>query len=294
MKRFIARLTFYFICVILLDIGIGVILNYIRINAKSGTTLKMEYMLNQMEDSVIFIGSSRCLHNYNPSIFYKELNLSSYNCGIEGTGIIMFYPIIKNILNRYHPKFVIYDVYDNFDILSVDDNNKYLSQLKPYYFELHDAFNIVDTTEKIKLLSSSYRYNSKLFTLIGDYIRSSNIKDNGYKPLYGIMKYEPKKSSKLYNLDKIKLQYLQSLVLECKKHNTQLIFCISPSYKSYGKNNYKCIYEIAKLNNIPILDYINDTIYTKEYFYDSVHLNVDGTTKYSNEIADQLKEFLEK
>ena len=272
MKRFILHLTFYFISVILLDICIGGILKYLRINARSGTTLKMEYMLKQMDDSVIFLGSSRCLHNYDPSIFNKELKLRSYNCGIEGTGIIMFYPMIKKILNRYHPKFIIYDVYDNFDILSVDDNNKYLSQLKPYYFELNDAFDIVDTSEKLKLLSSSYRYNSKLFTILGDYIRSSNSKDNGYKPLYGTMKHEPNKYSRLYNVDKIKLRYLESLVLECKKHKTQLIFCISPSYKFCGKNNYEKIYEIARLNNVPILNYINDTAYTKKYFYDSVHL----------------------
>lgn len=294
MKKFILHLIAFFISVIISDFCLGIILIHIRTNAKGGNTFKMEYVLNQMEDSVIFIGSSRCLHNYDPSIFSKELNLSSYNCGIEGTGIIMFYPMIKNILKRYHPKFIIYDVYDNFDILSVDDNSKYLSQLKPYYFELNNAFDIVDTSEKIKMLSSSYRYNSKLFTMIGDFVRTSKNKDNnGYKPLYGTMKYEPHKSYNSYDVDKIKLRYIELLVLECKKHNVQLIFCISPSYKFYAESNYKAIYEIAKLNNVPILDHITDTVYKKKYFYDSVHLNVNGTMKYSHEIANRIKKFLE-
>lgn len=300
MKKFILRLLIFFCICALFDFLIGICLQFLSTHSKSGNTYKMEHIITNLNEEIVFLGSSRCLHNYNPSIIEDSLNIKSYNCGIEGTGIITFYPLIKYILHQKHPKYIIYDVYNNYDLLVGEDNYKYLSAVKPYYFnmyktfDIYKTFNIIDKSEEIKLLSSLYRYNSKLFTTINDFFNSTIVESNGYKPLHGEMQSTPLNTpSKIYKYDNIKIDFIKLLILECKNKKTELIFCISPSYKSKEHDSYKILYDIAKENKIPILNHLNDSTYTKMYFYDSVHLNEKGTKKYTSEIAHEIKKIIQ-
>ena len=75
-------------------------------------------------------------------------------------------------------------------------------------------FNDIDDSEKYKMLSMMYRYNSKFLQVVTDYLHPLfNISSNGYLPLKGKMdKMKIKKSNKVdkptIEFDKLKLSYM--------------------------------------------------------------------------------------
>ena len=91
MKRFILKGILFITLIIFVDFIIGGIFNYLSLNAKSGGNLKNNYIAYNMKEELLIMGSSRAAHHYKPGIFSDSLNMSCYNCGRDGNGIILMY-----------------------------------------------------------------------------------------------------------------------------------------------------------------------------------------------------------
>lgn len=294
MKKLIINLSIFFCLLIIIDKSIGYCLKYFQENAIGGDTKRNNYICLQTNEDILIFGSSKALHHYDPTIIEKTLQKSCYNCGNAGNGIILFYGQYKMIRKRYNPTKILYDVTADFDLIQ-NDNHKYLDLLRPYYSQegVDSIFLSVDYSEKYKMLSNMYQYNSKFIQIITDNFIPQQSDINGYKPINQKMNYEPilekdKKNQKGY--DTLKLYYLEKLIQECK-NKTQLIFIISPQYKKETYKEYQPIISLCKKYNIPLLNHHNDKnfIYNKNYFFDSVHLNKNGATQFSKVIANELK-----
>ncbi len=298
MKKFIIKCLIFLMIFYISDLCIGIILNHLSQNAKSGGNLKNNNIAYNINEKILIFGSSRAAHHYKPYIFEDSLNLSTYNCGRDGNGIILMYGRLKLIQERYNPQIIIYDVTSGFDILS-NDNVKYLGDLKKFYSrpKIMEIFKSISSKETIKMYSNMYRHNSTILNTIGNYIKTEHSNNNGYLPMYKKMEIEPKFKSDNdapINIDNLKLHYIEKFITDCKD-KTQLIFVVSPQYfQTINPIEYNPINEICKKHNIPFLQYQNDSTFNrkKNLFSDSSHLNDDGATLFTKKIVAHIKELI--
>ena len=151
MKKYLLRITLFFIIVAFVDIAFGKVCDYLRDHTNGGFSGNIHYICEECRDDIIMMGSSRMRHHYVPQVFEDSLGMSCYNAGIDGNGIILSYGFLQMILQRYSPKLIIYDV-TGFDMY-VDDNAKYLEMLRPYYDKsgISDIFCDVNPMERWKM-----------------------------------------------------------------------------------------------------------------------------------------------
>ena len=299
MKKFILKGILFIVLIILVDFIIGLVFNYLSLNAKSGGNLKNNYIAYEMKEELLIMGSSRAVHHYNPRIFSDSLNMSCYNCGRDGNGIILMFGRLKLLQERYTPKVIIYDILYDFD-LKANDNIKYTADLKPYFNnrEIKSIIKSISYTECIKMMSNMYRHNSTIINTIWNFITQEQGINLGYLPMYKKMEIIPKKKqSKKQDaqFDETKLLYLEKLIKECQG-NTLLFFTVSPFYfKQEGNDRYAPIKKLCEKYGVPFIEYDDDIFYeNKDLFSDSIHLNDEGATLYSQMIAHFVKEYLSR
>ncbi|MDP4277442.1 MAG: hypothetical protein Q8914_07380 [Bacteroidota bacterium] len=298
MKKFVIRIVLFLVIASVIDVCVGYCFAFLQRGAKGGDTLKDNYICRQTKEDILIFGSSRAIHHYNPIIIQDSLHLSCYNCGQDGNGIILMFGRYKIISERYHPKIIIYDVCDGYDLLVGEDNHKYLAYLRPYYNECKSVDSIfwnIDYTEKYKMFSKMYQYNSKFIQLLGDYLHPmQDLGFNGFRPYKQTMNYEPKIKNDIrkttYSYDSLKLTYFKEMI-KMAKGKTILIFVASPAYKATDSRVFAPLKEICKQNNVSFLDYYCDPEIStnRMYFQDPSHLNGTGADAFTKKIIPQIR-----
>lgn len=296
MKRFLKKTAVFAIIMVAVDVLAGFFFRALTQAAIGGDTARNEYMANEMDAELLFFGSSRCVHHYVPRIFEDSLGMTAYNCGNNGMGIIMCYARYKMICARYKPKVIIYDPLSGFD-LQKGDNHSYLAWLRPYanHVSVDSVCWNIDETEKYKLKSFMYRYNGKILQMVTDCFVNMRSDQDGYRPLTGVMNYETNGEDKAvsYEIDNIKIYYLEKLMQECKENGIQLIFCLSPFYggSSHTAEIYEPLLSLCDKYCIPFVDCFSekDIVNNKDLFVDSYHMNKTGASMYCNKLVAKLK-----
>lgn len=296
MRRYLLKIVLFFALVAAVDFVFGRVCGYLASHPRGGLTANLRYICEESDEDILMLGSSRMQHHYVPGIIRDSLGLSCYNAGIGGNGIILSYGLMEMILERYSPRIVLYDV-SSFDMYA-DDNSRYIDHLKPFcpdHPELMEILTDVNPTEKWKVRSAMYRYNSQLLTLLGDYVHPAQSLDSGYWPLQGVMDYEPEISHEpLPEVDSLKMNYLSKFIDLCRSHGVTLVFIASPTYfgASLPADNdpAKRLCESAR---VPFLDFYADSLLCsgKEYWADAVHLNDSGAQVFTRQIAGALKSY---
>lgn len=298
MKKYLLKIALFFAIIAVFDFTFGKVCNYLRDQSKGGFSGNVHYICEKCNEDIIMMGSSRMRHHYVPQVFEDSLAMTCYNAGIDGNGIILNYGFLEMILKRYSPKLIIYDV-SGFDMY-VDDNTKYLDMLKPYYEKkgIAGIFDDVNPSEKWKMLSGMYRYNSKLLGLVGDNIHPSQSFDKGYWPSHKVMNYVPD-SSKYNNssieVDSLKMAYLQKFVTLAKDSNVPIVFTVSPKWFSETRQDYYApIKELCTEEKVPFLNYCYDLVFRSQQdnWADPTHLNDKGAKLYSQKIIKDIKSII--
>lgn len=298
MKAFLIKVVCFFAIIFVLDKVCGYTFSYLSEHSKGGYTGHYHYLVDKTNEDVLIFGSSRAIHHYNPQIIVDSLGLTCYNCGQDGNGIVLFDGWWKLIKQHYQPKLVVYDVTPDYDLLKWEDNHKFLGWLKEAYDKpgIAEIFEMVDSTEKFKMQSQMYRYNSKFHQIIADYIYPLYVvEDNGYFPINGSM--DTMKINKNYNLykafkfDPLKLKCLEDLVNNMGE--TQLVFVVSPWWYGMNEEQLKPIQALSDSLGIPLFDYSNDSeyVHNNDYFIDGGHLNSVGADKFTKSLVFQLKNY---
>lgn len=299
MKRFIIRLLVFLSLMFILDRGFGVAMKYLQDNAKGGYVGHHNYILHQSNEDILIFGSSRAIHHYNPQIIEDSLGMSCYNCGQDGNGIVLFYGWWQLMKERHLPKVIIYDVNPDFDLI-VSDNVKYLGWLRSEYDnkEVKEVFEEVDPTEKYKMFSMLYRYNSKFLQNITDFVHPVfNISSNGYLPLNGAlekMKIRKNFGNHSYEMDSLKLNYIQQLIEDANEEGVKVIMVASPIW--YGQNPaiFEPVKKVCEQFHIPFYNYSSDVrfVHNDKMFKDGSHLNSYGADEFTNIIGQELKSII--
>lgn len=298
MKKFLLRIVIFFVFLLVADIIAGIIFPLLVNKAKGGDNWRNNYICNKANEDILVFGSSRAIHHYNPMIISDSMNMSCYNCGQDGNGIILNYGRLDMISQRYLPKIVIYDIQPSFDLFAGDDNHKYLKWLKAYYEKkgIPEIFESVDKTEKFKMMSNLYRYNSNFVQIVSDCIRPQQTSgQNGFRPLYGEMdrmKISKRKGSEdsVILFDSLKLAYMNKLIDISK--DIRLVFVISPTWDGMNSSDYKPIEEICRNKGILFVNFADNPKYMHNYAYfkDGAHLNSVGADEFTKDLMIVLKD----
>lgn len=296
MKTFLIKISIFIFALVVIDWLFGYAFSYMSANSRGGYTEHFQYIINKTKEDALIFGSSRAVHHYNPKIISDSLNISCYNCGQDGNGIILFYGWWKLISERYQPQWLLYDITNGYDLLEGEDNHKYLGWLKESYDndDVKEIFMSVDSTEKYKMLCKMYRFNSKWHQIMADYIHPVyEFKDNGFLPLEGnvdLMRIEKnKKLNKSYKFDNLKIRYIKRFVES--RGNTKLVFIVSPSWYGINDEELLPLMDICKKNNIALLNFGNEIkyIHNEQYFKDGLHLNAEGADEFTKDLINRLK-----
>ena len=299
MKRFILRLVIFAACLVAVDLLTGGVFPRLVDAAKGGDNWRNNYICNETSEDILIFGSSRAIHHYNPAIISDSTGLSCYNCGQDGNGIILNYGRLQMIEQRYVPKLIIYDITPSFDILTGDDNHKYLSWLRAYYDSpgIPEIFESVDKAEKYKMISNMYRYNSRFVQIVSDCVRplqSSGL--NGYRPLEGemdMMKVRGNDSEDAehisYQYDSLKLYYWDKLFRLAS--NTKLILVISPLWYGMSPEQYAPLQKACEEYGLVLINFADNPKYLQnpEYYKDGMHLNAKGADEFTRDLVLLLK-----
>lgn len=258
--------------------------------------------MNESNDDIIILGSSRASHHYVPSIISDSLGMSCYNAGSEGMCIYYHYAILAAMIERgYCPKVVIYDVY-NKDIKDYPGPtftlDAALDRLAPHYGEFNcidSLFGLKGWKEKLKQQSKAYRYNSKLVQSIKcNFIPLPE--DNGYEAVKGQLNDSIQFYHEEYDncaIDTLKLEYVRKLVLLAKQNEVKLFFVLSPNFADNPSRAYDAAKEIARENNVEFIDcYNNPALMKRKFFRDLSHLNDEGAHVWTSYLAHLLKKRL--
>lgn len=295
-KRIVYLFSFIFI-IILLDCVIGSALEYFYFKETSGLHFRTTYSIDSTEAETIIFGASRANHHYVPEVFEETLNMSYYNTGRNGTGILYQLAVLKSVLKRHKPKLIILDFYEGFDYNPASYER--LSSISPYYRKNEDVKEIVNLKgpyEKFKMFSRIYPYNSQLLTIaIGNMKfnkkRKKDIK--GYIALNGKWKksldtitYKP------YELDSVKIMAFKEFVALAKESGSAVAVVYSPifRYENDDMIKLKICRNVCYENEIQFISFSNNEFFlsNKEMFQDISHLNHSGATIFSEILVKKL------
>ena len=294
-------------CVLLIaaDWAVGTWSEKMYYKSKYGIFHRQIYCLTESQDELMILGSSRAAHHYVPQIFEDSLGMSCYNAGSDGMCIYYHYGILASRIQRgCPPKMVILEVLGTDAGVSQGATfslEAALDRYAPHYgefAEIDSLFAFNGWKERVKLMSKTYRYNSKLVqTIKCNYIPWPE--DRGYEALTGMMQVAEgvkaadvlaTTSSEEPIIEERKLLYLQKFIDDCKANNIQLVMCYSPYYGQSVPKSIRIIEGMAKKNDVPFMNYGDDVRFQNpEYFQDASHLNDTGARVYSKEIVRLLK-----
>lgn len=294
------------ICVLLVvvDWVVGTWSEKMYYQSKYGIFRRQIYCLTESQDELMILGSSRAAHHYVPQVFEDSLGMSCYNAGSDGMCIYYHYGILASRIQRgCPPKMVILEVIGTDVEVSQGATfslDAALDRYAPHYgefAEIDSLFAFNGWKEKVKLMSKTYKYNSKLVqTIKCNYIPWPE--DRGYEALNGVMVLKEGKKvadiltpdSDELSIEERKLEYLQKFIDDCKANDIKLVMCYSPYYGQTVPKSIQMVEELAQANGVKFLNYGDDLRFQKsEYFQDASHLNDTGAKVFSKEITNVLK-----
>jgi len=304
-QKFINRFLLLSCFLIIFDTLIGRCLAVLYHETKNPTIAKMNYSFFETKADILIFGSSRGEGHYIPQIIKDSTGLECFNTSIGGEGIFYSFGLLTNVLTRYKPKLIVYDLAPNvvFDPASIDK----ISILLPYYKlnrEIQAVVALKGSFEKYKMISSIYPYNSLLFKIITGIRKKRNDfqLSNGYKPVYGTLNYFVNSQDDRYrepqNIDTIQIIYFKKFIELCHKAQIPVIVIVSPKYYKTSQfprtitvfKKITCSYNQLFIDNFTV-DGISEN---SKYFKDPIHLNNIGSELFSKRIASKLKQELSK
>ena len=244
-------------------------------------------IIHRSNPSILILGNSRARHHYIPSVIYENTGYETFNAGFDGRGILYSFSILQLHITRNKPKVVILD-WNLFNGNTFGKEVEKLDLLLPYYknnSELQHLINQKSYFEKLKFLSRSYPYNSKIGVIFKNFLASrvnKEFSDNGYSPLFGKMIPQAAthyRNDKL-NLDQKLLNYFIKIINICQRNDIKLIVSFSPNF---SKNDTVIqVEDLLRDLNIDYFNYFSDKRLTSnKYFHSTNHLNDFGAKKFT-------------
>ena len=267
------------------------------------TSPQIRHLVNNVDEDVILLGTSRCNAHYVPSIISDTLGMSVYNGGIDGSGsLYVQYMALCHILSHHTPKVVCLEVQRGF-LENDDEALTTTSFFAPYFGRCPQAdsvFRMAGTYWPYKL-SHLYRYNARVLpNITGLFVNRWTDEDHGYVPkppapsipiLFTIARDSDSALEERACANENQKSYAERFVNLCRNHDIFLVFTVSPELTVINSDYYAQWQSIADRWQVPMLNYHSKQLFTDhpEYFHDNIHLWDRGARTFSPVFAHDLK-----
>ncbi|MES2701282.1 MAG: hypothetical protein V4649_01530 [Bacteroidota bacterium] len=262
---------------------------------------------------MLVMGSSRAWVQISPRILDSALHLNSYNLGMDGSQFNMQYERFKIYLqHNKKPKYILQEVGYTSTLVWFNELPT-PQQFLPY---LHDS-NIWYITQKsaspftmLDRYFPLYKYNNEL-PLIREGLRCyfgkgvAGAKYKGYEgkvlpwdsSFHNFKQANPE--GKVWPIDPQAVKFFREYLDFCKANGIKVIMIYPPAFiesLEYIKNKDEILAVYNKLSaeyGIPFYNYMYDSLnYSRSHFYNSLHLNKEGSEIFTRKLAEQLRKDL--
>ena len=304
---------FFLLCAALafgLDADIDSGLRRIKTSDKGAFNAAMSGGVNAQ---IVVNGSSRALVHYDPALIQQQTGRTAYNLGRNGSHIDMQVAVLEAYLrHNAKPELVIQNL-DPHTFVPTDavyDPAQYL----PYLQEecLYRALlQIHPHAWKWKYLPLyGYVVEDMRFTWLRgfaawlginpreDHFRGYNPRDTQWTGDFEKFKAQHTEGFSP-QIDPEGVRHVESLIQLCRSRGVPLILCYSPEYaemQRITRNRQDLIgrfRQLAEKGKVTFLDFSDSQVCSKrEHFYNSQHLNREGSKLFSLELAQRLNNTL--
>ena len=303
-SAFVARAILFLLLFLMLDQGAGALLGLLYKKAPHGANwTKVNWLLEERFDVVIF-GSSRAFRHYVPHIIEEKLGLSVFNAGQNGQYMCYAYALEQLMFQRHTPKIIVLDVTPNFIVRMGNPSEEFerLSSLSP--FISNDYVRQLVTRdkffEKMKYVSRTYRYNSKILSILDNIRLGPGKVDNGFEPV-GDVRFHARNGFLIdaintIKVDSFKLDLLREFVHSAQEKNVKVVAVFSPVAGTLNDPTLEVIKLYDKIFhslNVPFYNFARVDSHIcgdKNFFMDFIHLDQTGAEEFSMDFAAALAE----
>ena len=269
--------------------------------------------LERTNSDTIIIGSSTAARGIDPVAFDAVLGTKTYSFAKDGTGIFYATSVLRNIPKSYKLRYVVFGIDPASFVSGFSSSNfKQIERLLPYVDQDNLLRSYLDqqiSWLSLKMLSSSYRYIYVAKEIFKDLLRLDATDQNGFIPLDGAM--EPKKWVKeanktsshanVYQMADETFQALEAMRFEINERGARLVLVTLPIYnenlRSRRSENAIIMSNIkASLSGNFLCDLselwspeISSITLNSRMFYDSAHLNKEGSAKFTHNFAKNIE-----
>lgn len=326
MKKFIFRfLLFTLILVPLLLFSDELISNGLKLsNSYPWDNEVLNDIYNSNINATIAIyGSSRAWVHFNTKIIDNRLNQRSYNFGQDASNFMVQYLLHKEFLRlnphpvliilsldhltfssrpTYPPKQFLPYILWNKSVYNVLNYNKKLSKLTDYIFPIIRYTGKINAYEAILNYKSDEIYCAR-FNKHFSVQQNGKFRYKGYRGMNIKWTNDLENARNKFNYYEVKIdssliELIASFIDELKTENINLVFVYAPEYiegQSFIKNRkeiFHYFHVMSDEHDIPFLDYSASMLsYNKKYFYNSLHLNKEGSKLFTIQLTDDLLKY---
>ena len=295
MKKLLIHIVIIAGLFFVIDRTAGLILKQLYSQSNATDEYKIGYANAETTDDMLFMGSSRCLHHFVPSVFEEAYGMTCFNAADWGIKNIYYhYGLLGNILSRYTPKVIVFEIHPCDYLDTPYSGIERAGSLAPFCGmsdECDEMLKISGNYWPYKV-SMVYRYTGSLPALIFGRWGGMDRSLKGWKPLDGQLDTTGLKAEEFpFPIHQEKLQLLERFIQDCQSKGIRVSFIVSPMYICTDLDVFKVPRDLAKRYNIPFFDYFRDPQFMghAELFYDYGHLNREGAAIFSKKVCNDLK-----
>ena len=271
----------------------------------SGQTALLGFNLERATADVVVVGGSTASCHFVPQILSDSISsftrgdqLTAFNAGAYYQQPSYSYCVLKSIIERGKPKFVIVDIQPQ--QLGGNTVVEALKPLRPYYRLNSNVKEILDDNEswsnRLWLKSNMFRFNTEIIKLIASF--RNPIGADGFDPkdgFVGDINIEPKKDTN--ELNPVVVSEFERMLSLTKDNSIKLYVVICPRliYSDKKSKSYKKIIELCNKYSIQLFDLSMDGDFMDgSLFNDELHLNRYGAEKLTKKVSHMIKESLQR
>ena len=276
---------------------------------------------NNINNDVIFLGTSTTYAGISPMIMLKEYGITAMNFGTSRQNAMSVYYLFKELLEYNTPKVVVLDLSDLCENRRVNNENEHVYERSFYTINtpLIKSEFLVDIIKKGGVeRASNFLFSIKKYHDTWKSISKQNFANETYDEYkrgallntdivkcgeFDDMIYDNIEDSVAIDLS---VSYFNKIVDICNSKDIDILVFASPLAEANNEDFEKAInrhlsqreaiIDFCKINDIEYIDYRteesqeNIKLDSKQDFYDPVHLNLYGSIKISKHLGNILQE----
>jgi hypothetical protein len=299
-------LVFSFLALLfVIDRGAALVLSKAFESLTTGTQVgQTNYALQQVDKKLVVFGSSRAAYHVDPSILTEELGLSAFNAGSPGQGVV-YARAIEALLMGRGTRAQVFVLHIDPRILWGSDSMR-LQRLAPFYGqepEVDALLVATSPTARYKLQIATYRYNSLVLPILGNWVFERPSSGNGYlrvpddRPQNLEPRVEPREPGPMDpEMSRVHADFIDA----ARAQGIEVVLVDSPRWRPDGRSpmeriGHEHLEALAAEHGahwIRIDEFSHPVFLDPDHFADPAHLRPKAAAMYSRLLAERLREEL--